>query len=105
MTMLKSLPAVDMTVLASQAWTKLNETPFFPGGNCLMHFEEPIGGAGVITIEGSPDGVNGVFTIRTLNAAQTAGLIAEITGLPKYIRTRVSTVGTGSLLPTLHGVQ
>ena len=36
---------------------------------------------------------------------QTAALWVELTDLPAYIRMNVTTVGTGSFTPTLHGVQ
>lgn len=105
MPMIKSLASVDMTGLASQAAVELGATPFFPGGNALMHLTAPIGGAGVITVEGSVDGSTGWTAVRTINAAQSAGLVVEITDLPAWIRTRVSTVGTGTIVPTLEGVQ
>ena len=108
MTMLKVLPAVDFTAVAAQAAVELGETPFQVGGNALLYFPAAIGGAGVITLEGSPDGKTSpstYTTIRTLNAAQTAGLWVELTDLPAYIRMNVTTVGTGTFTPTLHGVQ
>ena len=105
MPMLKTLASVDMTGLASQAAVELGETPFQLGGNCIMHMTAPIGGAGVITVEGSPDGTTNWTTVRTINAAQSAGQVVEITNLPPWIRTRVSTVGTGTIVPTLEGVQ
>lgn len=104
MPMLKSLPNVDMTSLAAQASVKLGETPFFPGANATIEFNIPIGGSGVLTLQGSPDNTTWT-TIRTLNAAQTAPLRVELTDLPLYIRTNVTTVGTGTLVPTLRGVQ
>lgn len=105
MPMIKALPAIDMTAAAAQTAVKLGETPFFPGGNAILHTTIPIGGAGVITVEGSANGTTGWYTVRTLNAAQTAQLVAEITDLPPWIRTRVSTVGTGTLQVALEGVQ
>ena len=105
MPMIKELPSVDMAAAAAQTAVKLGETPFFPGGNCIFSTSAPIGGAGVLTIEGSANGTTGWYTVRTLNAAQTARLMAEITDLPPWIRTRVSTVGTGTLQVALEGVQ
>lgn len=104
MTMLINLPSIDYTALAAQASVELGETPFQLGGNALLYLTASIGGSGVVTLEGSPDGTTW-STIRTLNAAQTASRWIELTDLPKYFRTRVSTVGTGSGVPTLHGVQ
>ncbi len=104
MTMLKVMPAVDFTAVAAQAAVELGATPFQLGGNALMYFPAAIGGSGVVTLEGSPDGTTW-STIRTLNAAQTASRWVELTDLPKYIRTSVTTIGTGSAVPTLHGVQ
>jgi len=105
MTMLKNLPNVDMTAVAAQAAVKLGETPFFPGGNCILNLDEPIGGAGVLLVEGSADGSTNWSTLATLNAATTAPLHVEISPNPLWIRTRVTTVGTGTLSPTLEGIQ
>lgn len=108
MTMLKTFPAVNLTVTGALAGVELGATPFQLGGNALLFFPAAIGGAGVITLEGSPDGNTSPSTytpIRTLNAAQTAGLWVELTDLPAYIRMNVTTAGTGSFTPTLHGVQ
>lgn len=104
MTMLKTFAAVDMTSTGELAALELGETPFQVGGNALIYFPAAIGAAGVITLEGSPDGTTW-STIRTLNAAQTAALWVELTDLPAYIRMNVTTGGTGSFTPTLHGVQ
>ena len=108
MTMLKTFPAVNLTVTGVLAGVELGQTPFFTGANAKLFFPAAIGGAGVITLEGSPDGATSpstYTTIRTLNAAQTAGLWVELTDLPKYIRMNVTTAGTGTFTPTLHGVQ
>ena len=104
MAMLKVMPSVDFTAVAAQAAVELGQTPFQVGGNCFLYFPTAIGGAGVVTLQGSPDGTTW-STIRTLNAAQTAARWVELTDLPAYIRTSVTTVGTGSAVPSLHGVQ
>lgn len=104
MTMLKTFAAVDMTSTGALAEVELGETPFQLGGNALLYFPAAIGGAGVITLEGSGDG-DTWETHQTLNAAQTAALWVEITDLPNYLRMNVSTAGTGTFTPTLHGVQ
>lgn len=105
MTMLKTFEAVDMTATGALDALELGETPFQLGGNALIYFPAAIGGAGVITLEGSPDGTDDWTTIRTLNAAQTAARWVELTDLPGFIRMNVSTAGTGTFTPTLHGVQ
>lgn len=108
MTMIKTFAAVNMTSTGALAGLELGETPFQLGGNAKLFFPDPIGGAGVITLEGSPDGATSpstYTTIRTLNAAQTASQWVELTDLPAYIRMNVTTVGTGTFTPTLHGVQ
>lgn len=108
MTMIKTFAAVNMASTGALAGLKLGETPFQLGGNAKLYFPAAIGGAGVITLEGSPDGKTSpstYTTIRTLNAAQTAGLWVELTDLPAYIRMNVTTAGTGTFTPTLHGVQ
>ena len=104
MTMLLTFAAVDMTNDGELASLELGETPFQLGGNALLYFPAAIGGAGVITLEGSADDTTWA-SIRTLNAAQTASLWVELTDLPAYIRMNVTTVGTGTFTPTLHGVQ
>ena len=108
MTMIKTFAAVNMASTGALAGLKLGETPFQLGGNAKLYFPAAIGGAGVITLEGSPDGKTSpstYTTIRTLNAAQTAGLWVELTDLPAYIRMNVTTAGAGTFTPTLHGVQ
>ena len=104
MPMLKNFPALDLTVVAAQAGLLLGETPFFPGANATLMFSAPIGGAGVITLQGSPDNATWT-TIRTVNAAQSAPLAIELTDLPKYIRQNVPTAGTGTLNNYLRGTQ
>lgn len=104
MTMIKTFAAVDMTSTGALAGLELGETPFQLGGNAKLYFPASIGGAGVITLEGSPDDTTWT-SIRTLNAAQTAARWVELTDLPAYIRMNVTTAGTGSFTPTLHGVQ
>lgn len=108
MPMLKTMASVDLTATGALAATKLGETPFQVGGNALLYFPSAIGGSGVITLEGSPTGVtspNSFTTIRTLNAAQTAAGWVELTDLPAYVRMNVTTAGTGSVVPSLVGVQ
>lgn len=105
MTMLKQLgAAIDMTATGALAAVELGETPFFPGGNAILHLSAPIGGAGVIQVQGS-DAEAGTFTtLATVNAA--SGTQVEITNLPKWIRLNKSTAGTGTIATaTLEGVQ
>ena len=108
MTMIKTFAAVNMASTGALAGLKLGETPFQLGGNAKLYFPAAIGGAGVITLEGSQDGKTSpstYTTISTLNAAQTAGLWVGLTNLPAYIRMNVTTAGTGTFTPTLHGAQ
>ena len=104
MTMLKTFDAVDMTVTGALDTLELGETPFQLGGNALIYFPAAIGGAGVITLEGSGDD-DTWETIRTINAAQSAPRWIEVTDLPGYIRMNVTVAGTGTFTPTFHGVQ
>lgn len=105
MTMLKNLgTAIDMTATGALAAVELGETPFFPGGNAILRLSSAIGGAGVITIQGSANGVDGWYSVRTVNAA--AGTNVEVESLPKFIRLNKTTAGTGTIaLAQLEGVQ
>jgi hypothetical protein len=104
MAMIKKLgTAVDLTTTGALTGVELGETPFFPGGNAILRLTAAIGGAGVITIQGSADGTTW-FTNRTINAA--SGVAAEVTDLPKHIRLNKTTAGTGTVAEIwLEGVQ
>lgn len=105
MAMIKYLPTVAVGTIAAQTGVLLGQTPFQIGGNCTLELDEPMAGAIVLAIQGSPD--NSTWTtIRTINAAQSAAKVFELTDLPKYIRTNVTTAGTAQTLnPFLRGVQ
>lgn len=105
MTMIKNLEQVDMTVTGALTAVELGATPFFPGANAILHLTAPIGGAGVITVEGSGEEAGTYTAVQTINAAQSAGLQVEVSPLPKWIRLNVTTAGTGTIDPTLEGVQ
>lgn len=105
MSMLKTLgSAIDMTATGALAAVELGATPFFPGANAILRLSAPVGGAGVISVQGS-DTEDGTFTtLQTVNAA--AGANVEITNLPKWIRLNKTTVGTGTIASAvLEGVQ
>ena len=54
MPMLKTLgTAVDMTATGATDAVELGHTPFFPGGNAILRLSAPIGGAGVIQVQGA----------------------------------------------------
>jgi hypothetical protein len=105
MTMLKTLgAAVDMTATGALAAVELGETPFFPGANAILRLSAPVGGAGVIQVQGSTEEAGTFTTIATVNAA--SGTDVEITDLPKWIRLNKSTIGTGTIATVkLEGVQ
>lgn len=105
MSMLKTLgTAIDMTATGALAAVELGATPFFPGANAILRLSAPIGGAGVITLQGSVDGTTDWYTVRTLNAA--AGANVEVENLPPFIRINKTTVGTGTIASAvLEGVQ
>lgn len=105
MGMLKTLgTAIDMTGTGALPAVELNATPFFPGSNAILRLSAPVGGAGVIQIQGA-DSADGPWTTQqTVNAA--AGDQVEVTSLPKFIRLNKSTAGTGSIATAyLEGVQ
>ena len=105
MAMIKALPTVAVGTIAAQAGVKLGETPFQIGGNCTLELDAPMAGAIVLTLQGSPDNTTWT-TIRTISAAQSAAKVFELTDLPKYFRTNVTTAGTAQTLnPFLRGVQ
>ena len=105
MPMIKTLPTVNVAAVAAQAGVELGATPFQIGGNCTLELDAPMAGATVLTLQGSPDNATGT-TIRTINAAQSATKVFELTDLPKYFRTNVTTGGTAQTLnPILRGVQ
>jgi len=117
MSMIKTLAAaLSVTATATGDWIQLNETPFMGGGgredgtdgrNAILAVT-PIGGAGVVLLEGhaGPDApasnTTDAYTVATLNAASPAR--QEIL-LPRWIRTRVSVIGTGTTRIALEGVQ
>lgn len=105
MPMIKALPTVAVGTIAAQAGVKLGDTPFFTGANCTLELDAPMAGAIVLAVQGSPDNTTWT-TIRTINAAQSVAMVFELTDLPKYIRTNVTTAGTAQTLnPFLRGVQ
>lgn len=105
MPMLKQLgAAIDMTGTGALTGVELGQTPFFPGGNAILRLTAPIGGSGVIQVQGSATGTGGWTTQQTVNAA--SGTDVEITNLPKFIRLNKSTAGTGTIANAyLEGVQ
>lgn len=105
MPMLKTLgAAIDMTTLGALTGVKLGETPFFPGANAILRLGAPIGGAGVIQVQGSDTLAGTYTTLQSINAA--SGTDIEITNLPMFIRLNKSVVGTGTIANAyLEGVQ
>ena len=106
MPMIKTLPTVNVAAIAAQAATSLGATPFQIGGNCTLELDAPMAGAIVLSIEGAPASTGPWTAIRTINAAQSATKVFELTDLPRFIRTNVTTAGTAQTLnPILRGVQ
>ncbi len=105
MPMLKTLgSAVDMTATGATDAVELGHTPFFPGGNAILRLSAPIGGAGVIQVQGADKAAGPWTTLTTVNAA--AGTDVEIVSLPRFIRLNKSTAGTGTIANAyLEGVQ
>lgn len=105
MPMIKTLPTAAIGGTGAQTGVKLGETPFQLGGNCTFELDAPMAGSIVLALQGSPD--NSTWTtIRTINAAQSATKVFELTELPAYFRTNVTTAGTAQTInPILRGVQ
>lgn len=90
---------------------RLNVTPFAGGmgREALLHIDAPIGGAGVVRLEGhnSPhaeapaEDDSEWTTVVTLNSASPR--VQEIPDLPAWIRVNVATVGTGTVSARLEG--
>ena len=104
--------ALSITATAIQAGKQLHVSPFLGGQNhnALLCLDSPIGGAGVIKIQGNPslsktvpaDGDAGWYDIATLNAASVT---SQEIKLPAWIRTNITTLGTGTVNISLEGVQ
>lgn len=104
--------ALDLTTTGAQAGRKLNKTPHLggQGWSASLEVQSPIGGAGVVLIQGHDQvggdvpasGDAGWYTIVTLNASSQ--LMQEIE-LPNFIRTNKSVAGTGTATIKLYGVQ
>lgn len=106
MTMLKTLgSAIDQTSTTALAGVELNETPFFPGANATLQLSDPVAGAGVLSIQGSPDNTPANYTeITTMVAAD--GVQKEISPLPAWIRLKFNAAGTGTIAKAmLRGTQ
>lgn len=116
--MIKALAtALSITATAIQSPIKMNESPFLAGGglgagagarNAIMTMPAAVGGAGVILVQGHDatdlptQGDAGWYTIATLNAA--SALLQEIE-LARWMRTNITTLGTGTITVQLEGVQ
>lgn len=103
MTMIRALAPVVLTATGPLAAVELGETPFFPGANAILHLSAPIGGDGVVTVEGSDDEGTTWEEIRTADA--DSGTVIEVSPLYKQVRLNVTTAGTGTVSAALEGVQ
>ncbi len=109
----KLATALSITATAIGAAQKFNTTPFLgdrSGGrrSMTMTLAAPVGGAGVVLIQGndaidSPaSGDAGWTTITTLNSASATRQEIEIW---PWMRTNITTLGTGTIDIDLKGVQ
>lgn len=104
--------AASITAVAKGTPIRCNVSPFQGGQNhnALLINQTPIAGGGVIAIEGNPlQGPTapvptdpGWYNIATLNATSVDE--QEIL-LPLWIRTNITTLGTGTMNIILEGVQ
>ena len=104
--------ALSITATGKGTPVRCNVSPFQGGQNhnALLINQTPIAGGGVIAIEGNPlqcstapgDSDAGWYTIATLNATSVDE--QEII-LPLWIRTNITTLGTGVANIILEGVQ
>lgn len=112
-TMLKVLAAaLSITGTGAQAGQLLATTPFVGGRNrnAILKLDAVPAGGGVVKIQGSSNDIHTTpgtsdpswTDIVTLNASSP--LEQEIQ-LPQWIRTNVTTGGTGTVQITLNGVQ
>lgn len=110
---IKLATAQAVTATGAAAPVRLDKTPFLggQGHEALCYLDAPVGGAGVVKIQGhASDSATapltadvGWYDVLTLNSA--SGLSNEIADLPQWIRSNVTTVGTGTVNITLEGVQ
>lgn len=103
--------ALSITATGAGDAVRLNVTPFNGGHGreALLHMQAPVGGAGVIRLEGHAKagagapaaGDAGWYTVATLNS--TSPLLQEIPDLPAWVRLNVATAGTGTITVKLEG--
>ena len=104
--------ALDITATGPQAPVLLNTSPFTggQGKNAFLNLAAVPAGGGVIKVQGNPtagpaapaDADANWTDIVTIDA--NSPLRQEIE-LPLWIRTNITTVGTGTLTANLEGVQ
>lgn len=111
--------ALSITALTPAAPTiSLNETPFLggQGRSAMLLNNQPVGGAGVVSIQGNPGvvGSDGMTVTAPVYASagwtDVAVLVAasplqQEIEMPRYIRVNVTTIGTGTVTIALEGVQ
>lgn len=105
--------AASITATGPSAGVRLAKTPLLGGfgREGILLLDAPIGGSGVIAIQGNPSrsatapasGDAGWATLVTLNSASP--LTQELADLPCWIRYNVTTAGTGTVTISLEGVQ
>lgn len=113
MSMLLALATgLSITGTGAQAAILLNQTPFVGGRKrtAMVDIQTPIGGAGVVKLQGHDADIHTTPATGDANWYDIVSLTAtsntpqEIT-LPNWIRTNVTTAGTGVANIALEGVQ
>ena len=104
--------ALSITATAIQTPLRCNTTPFQggQGKSAILSLNAAVGGSGVVKVQGNPSpsstapasGDAGWVDIVSLSAS--SDLQQEIE-LPCWIRTNVTTAGTGTVTIKLEGVQ
>lgn len=113
MAMLKNLAnALSITGTAIQAGVALNTTPFNGGFNktTILVLDAPVGGAGVVKIQGSPlvqttVPASGDVSWVDIVSLTSASLLQQEITMPNFIRTNITTLGTGTVTINLRGIQ
>lgn len=101
-TMLKT-QAVNYASTTAVAGTEFGETPFFPGGNCLLNLSAVV--SGTVKVQGNETTATAGDAGWTDLATITGAGPFEIYNIMKYMRVQPTVAGTGTAVATFEGIQ
>lgn len=94
--------AVNYAATTAVAGTEFGETPFFPGGNCVVRLSAAV--SGTVKVQGNETtgtaGDTGWTDLATLTDQVT-----NVYGIMKYMRVQTTVAGTGTAVATFEGIQ